>query len=74
MKVDCKNKTMIISFIILLSKYFIYKCKYDETQPSIGRFNTYMKQIIKIEETIATIKNKLDTFHSKWSDFIEQNT
>lgn len=72
-KVTCNKKHILINFIILLAKYFIFKCKCNTTQPAIHNFHTYLNQTIKIEETIASIRNKLDFFHSKWDDFIQAN-
>ncbi len=70
-KVPCKKKTVIISFIILLAKYFILKCKSETTIPTIVHFNAYLKRTINIEKTIASMRDKLDKFHSKWNDYIQ---
>ncbi len=70
-KVPCKKKTILISFIILLAKYFIFKCKYESIHPTIEHFNAYLKQTINIEKTIASMRDKLDKFYSKWNDFIQ---
>ncbi len=65
-----KQKDAVVSFIILLAKYFIFKCKYNEVIPSLGAFNIYLKQTIKLEEIIAIMKNKLELFNAKWNDYI----
>lgn len=64
-----KQKAILASFIILLAKYFIFKCKCNATIPTLDAFNLYLKATKKIEETIATMKNKLDVYNLKWNDY-----
>lgn len=65
-----QQKAILVNFIILLAKYFIFKCKCNIILPTINSFNSYLRKTIKIEETIAFMKNKMDIFNLKWNDFI----
>lgn len=61
---------MNINYIILLAKYFIFKCKCEKNIPTGVQFVAYFKHKIKIEETIALFKNKQNTFNVKWRPFL----
>lgn len=67
---NSSKEEIVINFIILLAKYFIFKCKCNSTAPSFNMFNIYLNQTIKIEETIATIKDKMEMFDNKWKYFL----
>ncbi len=45
------------NFIILLAKYFIFKCKYEKRDIMFESFINYLKNRIEIEQEIATNKN-----------------
>ncbi len=67
-----KQKSVLTSFItcIMLAKYFIFKCKYNETLPTIEQFKLYLRKTIKIEETIAHLRNNIQGFNSKWNGYL----
>ena len=68
-----KNKEehgTVINFIVLLAKYFIFKNKCNKTVPSLIEFKQHLLQRISLEKTIATIKDKLDTFSQKWQPIL----
>ena len=44
-------ETQVKNYIILLEKYFIFKNKYQETQPTLEHFKLYLSQRIKVEKT-----------------------
>ncbi len=66
-----KQNANVANFIILLSKYFIFKCRCNGIIPTCEAYKQYQKRTIKIEETIAIMKNKLDEFNRKWNDYLE---
>ena len=43
-------ETLVKNFIILLGKYFIFKNKYQDTQPTLEHFKLYLSQRIKVEK------------------------
>ena len=55
--------------ILLIGKVFIYKCKQSGTIPSITIFDSYVKQYIKTEESIAIKRDKILTHYKKWQMF-----
>jgi hypothetical protein len=66
--------TSVLNFIILLSKYFISKNKYNNTRPTIEQFITYLDRRIKVEQYIASFRDKIHVFYAKWNNFIDLNT
>ena len=56
----------ILNFLIILAKYYIFRCKYNKNEPEFIAFVQYLKQRKNIEETIAIIKDKTDTHNMKW--------
>ncbi len=70
-KIKSKQKSILTSFIIMLAKYFIFKCKYNETLPTLDHFKLYLRKTIKIEETIAMLRNNLEGFNLKWNGYVQ---
>ena len=63
-------KTTIINFIIIMAKYFIFKCKYAKQTPSYVFFKNVLHKRIEIEKQIAFNKDKLHTHDMKWGPFL----
>jgi len=64
------NNSHVINFIILLAKYFIFKCKQEKTIPLEEAFVSFFNTRIKLEELIATTQNKLHIFNTRWAHFM----
>ena len=62
-------KSDIINFITLLMKYYIFSCKYKETEPTFTVFKNYLSLRIKIEGEIAFSRDKYDSHLKKWQHF-----
>ena len=56
----------IFDFIILSAKLFIYKCKFDNTAPSILSFRNQLKQKYKVEEYNAKLSLDMFKFDMDW--------
>jgi len=69
--VDINNKIKLncINYIILLSKYFIFKSKYQKTIPNFMDFKYYLKHNLNLEGLIAEMKGKPDAHQTKWNVF-----
>ena len=63
------NLSNCINFIILLAKYFIFKCKYEGSSPNGVVFKQYLMRYLNIEKTIAKIKDKSESHERKWRYF-----
>ncbi len=63
------RKATQFNFIIILAKYFIFKCKYEKRDILFESFINYLKHRICIEEEIALIKDKLEQHAIKWGGF-----
>ena len=60
-----------INFIILLAKYFIFKCKCESIVPLFPQYMNYLTHRLKIEETISHLKHTHELFSQRWSTFLE---
>ena len=63
------NVSQCINFIVLLAKYFIFKCKYQNDLPNGIVFKQYFIRYLHIEKTIAYIKDKSEVHERKWRYF-----
>ena len=69
--VICGNKTNsktdeVFDFILLLAKYYIYKCRLDHCDAHIQPFLMYLKRRYNIEKCISLQNMKNDSFQMKW--------
>ena len=63
---ETESKTLV-NYIILLGKYFIHKCKYENCVPVFNSFRIYLTNRKAIEYHIACIKNKVELHNQKWN-------
>lgn len=61
---------IMIDFIILSAKYYIFKSKIEKCVPNCITFIRYLKERQHIEEHIAFMKNKLEAHNRKWNKLI----
>ena len=61
----CINKQLF--YFMLVAKYFIYKCRCEETLPTVISFFKYFSMKINTERYIAKKNNKLDKFENEWN-------
>ena len=61
-------ETQVKNFIILLGKYFIFKNKYQGTQPTLEHFKLYLSQRIKVEKYIYFTNDRIAQFDRKWGN------
>ena len=64
------KKDILVNFIIISAKYFIFKSKYLKIIPNITGYKRFLYKRIEIEKCIAFEKDKLDQHIIKWSPFI----
>ena len=55
------------NFVILNAKYYIYKCKWDESKPNYNVFIKILKTCKDTEKMIALKNNRVDKWNSKWN-------
>ena len=60
----------ILNHIILLAKYYIYKCKLNIIHPSLKVFIAKVKATCQTEQKIAASGNKLVKHYKKWNKFL----
>jgi len=60
------TNSWIVNYLMLLAKYFIFRSKCLNQIPVITVFHTYVKNRMVVEEVIATMHNKLNTYNAKW--------
>ena len=56
----------VIDFIILLGKFFIYKCKFRETDPTVEGFLSFLRVRYMDEEYNAKVCFRYDSFVKGW--------
>ena len=64
--VNEKDKSVYINFILLLAKYFIFKCKNRKETPCMFQFEISISKRRGLEEIIAFNRNKTDQQIEKW--------
>ena len=57
----------VIDWIILLAKFYVYKCKIENMLPNFQSFMVYLKQKYNIEKYNATVNGVKTKFDQNWS-------
>ena len=65
-----KHDNIIINFILILAKYFIFTSKYKKVIPNINHFYQYIYKRQEVEKIIALKKDKLVSHNKKWSKLL----
>ena len=60
----------MLHFIILLAKYFIYNCKFNNSHPTCNKFQIYLNTRYHIEKYIAYINVKTEYFDTVWAPYL----
>ena len=63
----CDIENSKFNFVILNAKYYIYKCKWDESKPNYNVFIKILKTCKDTEKMIALKNNRVDKWNSKWN-------
>ena len=66
----CPQLNIPCNNIILLLKYYIYRCKMMGVFLNLNAFQKHVKSLIVTEKFVAIQLVKLDTFTKVWQDFI----
>ena len=61
---DMYNDGILLNYIVLESKYFIYRTKLNKTSLSFKSLFERIKNTFQIERFIATKNNKLEIHHN----------
>ena len=61
------NDGILLNYIVLESKYFIYHTKFNKTSLSFKS----LKNTFEIERFIATKNNKLEIHYNKWKPLLQ---
>ena len=61
-------KDLALNYIIMVTKYFIYKCKYQEKNPDIATFKNFFKDKINVEKASHTSQKQREKFNEMWKD------
>ena len=69
-KFDIDKDFMVVNHVLLLGKYFIYRCKLDNIKPSLAVFKAKLKATLNLEFYIARKKGTLAQHYRKWNIFI----
>ena len=64
---NLRKHKLALNYIILCTKYFIFKCKCNNETPNFLHLKHYLKRKINIEKTISIRKGKLLTHLQKWN-------
>lgn len=69
-KFDIDKDFMVVNHVLLLGKYFIYRCKLDNIKPSLAVFKAKLKATLNLEFYIARKNGTLAQHYRKWNIFI----
>ena len=61
---------MEINHILLLAKFFIYRCKVDRTYPSFDVLEAKLRVTDRLKHYIASKNDVLSKHYVKWDSFI----
>ena len=66
----------VFEYILIVLRYYIYKCRCEDSFPSLEVFRNYLKNKYEIEKHIAQKNNILTKFNidwAEWMDFVYEN-
>ena len=66
--VSNKSPYLLLDFVILSTKYYIYKCFLGKCKPSLENLIREIKHLEAIEKDIAVRKGKIDAHNNKWKE------
>jgi len=69
-KFELEKDFLLVNHILLLAKYFIFKCKLLKVIPSLLVFKAKLKATYKLELYIAKEKGILLNHYIKWDSFL----
>ena len=61
---------IILNHLILIAKFYIYKCKLNSKNPSIRVHKAMIGEIYQVEKKIAAKRNKLAEHFQKWDKLL----
>ena len=56
------------NFVILHAKYYIYKCKWDQSKSNYKTFVKILKTCKDIENIIAVKNNRVEIWNNRWTN------
>ena len=62
---------VVLDFIILLAKYYIYICKWNNTKPSAHGFQHLLKQRYNIENFYSIVNENKNLFDQVWLPYLD---
>ena len=68
---EIEQGSIFVNHVILLVKYFIYKCRLSKVKPTWDNFCHYLNYVENVERQIAIKHNKIERHVSKWGPYIE---
>ena len=69
-KFNLEKNFLLVNHILLLAKYFIYRCKLSKIIPSLLVFKAKLKATYNVELHIAKEKGILLNHFKKWDNFL----
>ena len=60
----------VFNTVILLAKFFIYKCKLNNTLPNYKNYLTYLKNRYQLEYYLAKVNDRVEQFNSNWYQYM----
>ena len=65
------NDEILLNYVVLEGKYFIYRTKLNKTSLSFKSFFERIKSMFQIECFIARKNNKLEIHYNKWKPLLQ---
>ena len=60
----------VFELILLFAKFFVYKCRFNNTRPRLQAFLKELQYKYKTEEHVHCLKMQHNEFHRKWYPYI----
>ena len=61
---------IILNHMILMAKFYIYKCKLNSVNPSLRVYKAKIQEIFYVEKKVAARRNKLTLHFQKWGKLL----
>ena len=65
-KTSKQRNVIILNFIIISAKYYIFKNKFIKTIPNFVGYKIFLNKIIEIQKCLTFDKDKLELHIQKW--------
>ena len=68
---DEEKGGILVNHCLLLARYYIFRCKFNNTKPSILEYLYQIKSKLQLEKQISVTIGRQKAFEKKWHKIIQ---